>query len=173
MKKFLILLVLLLGLSLYGCDEDEPGAEYEPPVEDKTEAEMFTVTFDSAGGSEVAKQRVEKGEKVKKPTDPKKKCGCEFDGWYCGDEKWSFIGYVVTEDITLTAKWVDCFGMTEKERAILEEFVAKIAYKVEYTWADVESIECFSEDEIVIRYKVTLKDGVTKNIDVARELVED
>ncbi len=63
-----------------------------------------TVKFDTDGGTEIAEQTVEKGGKAQKPADPTKD-GYIFEGWYVDDEKWSFAGYVVTEDMTITAKW--------------------------------------------------------------------
>ena len=68
-------------------------------------ATKFTVTFDSRGGSKVSSQQVTSGGKAQKPADPTKE-GYTFDGWYIDGEKWSFVGYVVTEDMTLTAKWI-------------------------------------------------------------------
>ena len=65
---------------------------------------LCTVNFDTDGGSEIPMQTVVPGSKLTKPNDPTKE-GYVFDGWYCGDEGWSFIGYTVTEDMTLTAKW--------------------------------------------------------------------
>ncbi len=44
-------------------------------------AKDYTVTFDSNGGSDVAKQTVTSGEKVNKPADPTRE-GYEFAGWY-------------------------------------------------------------------------------------------
>ena len=63
-----------------------------------------TVTFDAQGGSAVPAQSVEAGQKLQKPTDPEK-AGYTFDGWTYLGENWSFVGYVVTEDMTLTASW--------------------------------------------------------------------
>ena len=65
----------------------------------------FVVTFDSDCTVQVASQTVRKGEKALKPTPPTK-TGYTFDGWYYDDVKWEFIGYVVTEDMTLKAKWI-------------------------------------------------------------------
>ena len=62
------------------------------------------VKFDSKGGSEVTPQNIIKGEKVTKPSNPTKE-GYTFDDWYYQGEKWSFIGYTVTDDMTLEAKW--------------------------------------------------------------------
>ena len=64
----------------------------------------FTVTFDSRGGSEVPSQIVEKGSKVRKPDNPVLE-DYEFVNWTYQDEVWSFVGYVVTEDMTLVANW--------------------------------------------------------------------
>ena len=72
----------------------------------------LTVAFDSAGGSTIASQSVVKGEKAVKPEDPTRD-GYEFRGWFINDEAWDFIGYAVTENITLTAKWEYC-GFTIK-----------------------------------------------------------
>ena len=37
--------------------------------------------------------------------EPPYREGYEFLGWYLGGEQWSFIGFPVTNDITLVAKW--------------------------------------------------------------------
>ena len=66
--------------------------------------EYCKVTFNTDGGSEIKSQKVLKGEKIKKPENLTKE-GYTFDDWYYQDEKWNFIGFVVTEDMTLDAKW--------------------------------------------------------------------
>ena len=63
-----------------------------------------TVSFNSTGGSETPSQTVIHGEKVSRPNDPYK-TGHSFKNWLCQNEPWSFIGYVVTEDMTLWADW--------------------------------------------------------------------
>ena len=65
----------------------------------------YTVTFNTNGGGVINSQYVAEGRKIEKPEDPVKP-GYYFDGWFCGDEKWAFSGYVVTENITLTANWI-------------------------------------------------------------------
>ena len=65
-----------------------------------------TVTFNSNGGTEVMPQEVLHGAKIVKPKEPTKS-GYTFCGWYIDDEKWSFSGYLVTEDIELTAVWAE------------------------------------------------------------------
>lgn len=63
------------------------------------------VTFDSDGGSDVPKQVVLKYGTATEPTAPTK-AGYSFEGWYNGDIKYDF-SEVVTENITLTARWKD------------------------------------------------------------------
>lgn len=79
------------------------------------EKAVYTVTFDSDGGTTVDAQSVTEGGKVQKPVDPEKAPSSfevmyKFVGWYCGDKLWNFETDVVTEDTTLTAHY-------EEERA--------------------------------------------------------
>ena len=186
MKK-VIFVSLLCGLLLCGCGEAEAEVTSTTEVSDTTlvttsvttEAECI-VRFDLGDGSEVESQRVARGDKVVEPSTPTKKCGCVFDGWYIGDEKWSFMGYVVTEDMTLTAHWIDCFGLNSKEREIIEGFVDTWGY----TWCDIESIErheCSTVNSLgeivdskdMNRYTVVFYDGVTRFGCIGREFVEE
>ena len=68
----------------------------------------FAVTFDSAGGSEVAPQVVKEGEKATKPSDPTKAetddAAYAFAGWYLGETEYDFNS-AVTQDLTLIAHW--------------------------------------------------------------------
>jgi uncharacterized repeat protein (TIGR02543 family) len=68
----------------------------------------YTVTFNSAGGSNVPSQIVSSGGKVARPTDPARG-GYFFTGWYrdaAYSQVWDFDTDVVTSDITLYANWV-------------------------------------------------------------------
>lgn len=66
-------------------------------------AKVFTVSFDTAGGSKVASQKVKDGAKASRPADPTRS-GYSFDGWYKGGSKYDF-STPVTADVTLTARW--------------------------------------------------------------------
>ncbi len=103
----------VLTLYVSGPDE-EPDVYYkegkspkssEEGADGTTASKGFTVTFDTQGGSAVQSQQVKNGQKATRPTDPTRD-GYTFDGWYVEGEKWSFVGYVVTENMTLTAKWL-------------------------------------------------------------------
>lgn len=67
------------------------------------EGNIYTVTFNSNGGSEVDSRRVAENGTVIEPNAPTKD-GYNFIGWYLGNDKFSF-NTKITENITLTAKW--------------------------------------------------------------------
>jgi uncharacterized repeat protein (TIGR02543 family) len=67
----------------------------------------YTVTFNSQGGSAVADQTVNHGDKVTRPADPTRS-GYAFNGWYpaaSGGTKWDFASEIVTANLTLYAHW--------------------------------------------------------------------
>ena len=94
----LIVTMLILVLTLVSCGD-------KSSTNNQSEGETITVTFDSNGGSEVKSQSVVKGNNVEEPDNPQKD-GYTFDGWYVNDEKWFFSGYVASQNLTLTAKWI-------------------------------------------------------------------
>ena len=68
-----------------------------------------TVTFESAGGSEVPSQSVQYGEKAKRPADPVRK-GYHLTGWYTDldhTREWDFKNDVVKGNMTLYAGWAE------------------------------------------------------------------
>ena len=67
--------------------------------------EVYTVTFDSYGGTPVPPaQEVEYGLTATEPATAPTKTGYTFDGWYLGDEKYDFSD-AVEQNITLYANW--------------------------------------------------------------------
>lgn len=65
---------------------------------------VYTVTFDSDGGTEVPPQVRPKDATAVKPDDPERSDGI-FGGWYNGESEWDF-STPVTANLTLTAKWI-------------------------------------------------------------------
>lgn len=72
---------------------------------------IYTVTFESNGGSTVESQSVEEGKTIIKPTDPTKE-GYIFGGWYTDEELTIEYDFdtEVTSDITLYAKWEEALA---------------------------------------------------------------
>lgn len=69
----------------------------------EVEGSLYTVTFDSAGGSEVKAIKSLEGGIISKPTDPTRD-GYTFVGWYNGNNLYNF-NTPITSDLTLTARW--------------------------------------------------------------------
>ena len=61
------------------------------------------IVFNSDGGTKIENQYIESGKTIEKPVDPKKD-GYKFSGWFYNDKEWDF-STIITEPITLTAKW--------------------------------------------------------------------
>ena len=117
--------------------------EYSPKINDLTsrvaeleKVQSHTVTFDTNGGGFIPSAVVIHGEKIKKPADPSK-VGSIFKGWTYEDEPWSFIGYVVTEDMTLVANWeeIDYTATFRNDDGTVLQTIEKVHYgeTVEYT----------------------------------------
>ena len=85
------------------------GGSWQIKTQGRVVTEVYTVTFDSYGGTPVPpKQEVEYGHAATKPADPTLK-GYTFAFWYLGEDEQNATAYdfdtPVTENITLTAKW--------------------------------------------------------------------
>lgn len=72
-------------------------------VADWTEPTLYTVTFDSNGGSAVVPQEVVEGQTAIAPADPTRE-NYTFDGWKRNDVAYNFTA-PVNSDITLVASW--------------------------------------------------------------------
>lgn len=89
-------------------NDDSANASEERISESQRNDDLFTVKFESDGGSAVNAVTVKSGEKIPEPKSPVKATlekQYAFKGWYYQDKKWDFENDVVTENITLTAKW--------------------------------------------------------------------
>ncbi|MCQ2401272.1 MAG: InlB B-repeat-containing protein [Lachnospiraceae bacterium] len=85
--------------------------KFEMPLNDVTvkayfEKILYTVKFDSMGGSEVAAQTVASGDKAVKPTSPNRS-GYSFAGWYADTvcTKAFDFNTGISADTTVYAKW--------------------------------------------------------------------
>ena len=114
------------GYDFYGWHEDKAFAkpyDFDTPVTGditlyakwlSVTAARHTVSFESNGGTEVAPQTVEEGQKATEPPVPEKD-GHSFKGWYTdnGDFKDRYdFSAPVTGNITLYAAWEFVIGHT-------------------------------------------------------------
>ena len=85
--------LMLVSAAITSCKEDDT---------------MYTVTFDSKGGSKVAEQKVKEGDKAQEPDTPTLG-NHNFVGWATADSEtsplWNFTTGTVTKDMTLYARW--------------------------------------------------------------------
>ena len=142
MKKLLIIALCLLAVFAVVSCKNEPKPEPEPAIE------TFDVTFESQGGSAVAKATVEKDAKVAKPADPAKE-DAYFFKWYkeatCENE-YDF-DTPVTEAITLYAKWIQVPHEVETYKIV----AAKENDRFQYQWIFTDAIK--EGDVISFKYK--------------------
>lgn len=111
MKKFFIIILsvvfVLSGvIALSGCNKNNAdNEEGKDPV--------YTITFDSKGGSEVSPITAKAGDAISAPEKPTK-TDFAFSGWYessdggvtLSETEFAFT-YMPAKDITLYAKWQD------------------------------------------------------------------
>lgn len=77
----------------------------------KWDGQVFIVSFDSDGGTEINDQYIYKYGYAIEPTNPKKD-SCIFAGWFLNDIKFDFTSTQINADITLKAKWTQIFTVT-------------------------------------------------------------
>lgn len=82
---------------------DRQRSREDRTVQKNESKPIWKVTFDAAGGTDVASQDVEDGSTIKEPSAPDKE-GYVFDGWYKDDSRYDFHEQV-KGDMTLTAQW--------------------------------------------------------------------
>jgi len=110
--KLLTIIGIIAVLAINGCENqvsqdagNSPDIGQEEPA---TEPQLFTVTFNSNGGSDISPiSNVNYGDTIPKPEDPVKTgYDCIFEGWYNQNltEAFSFTAGI-TADTTLYAKW--------------------------------------------------------------------
>ena len=99
MKKLtsvLLTLVLLLGVAPLS------GMAYA----EGNDGTVYTVTFDSAGGSAVKEQKIAEGGMANEPGAPARE-GYAFSGWFTEKDTRFNFNTPITEDLRLVAKWIE------------------------------------------------------------------
>ena len=105
---FIALFIILISLGLFGV------------IYLKNNEKVYTVTFDTNGGSDIAAQIVKAGSTINEPISPVRE-GYDFTYWSLNGEMYNFNS-TVNEDITLVANWL---GVDIKETAYIITFDAK------------------------------------------------
>ena len=84
----------------YNNASTDSSASKDPEEEDGEITDPVIVRFESNGGTEIERQRIQKGKKAKEPTEPTKD-GYTFYGWYIDSE------YAKSDEIKADAKEFD------------------------------------------------------------------
>lgn len=95
----------------------------ETPVEPE-QPTVYTVKFDTAGGNNIAEQKVKEGQTVTKPNDPIRD-GYDFVGWYYNDTQYNF-STEVSSNMTLVAKWKTKAVITYTIEEIEDSYVGQV-----------------------------------------------
>lgn len=127
---------------------------------------VYNVTFDSAGGSEVASQSVGEGKCAIEPEKPTRD-GYRFVGWYLDDEPYDFT-QPVTRDIVLQAKWEatatepEPGDDTERDDVLPDDIPAGgIPEGLWIAWVDVEHKDSYPYTGSAIKPEVRVYDHKT------------
>ena len=91
-----------------------------------TQDVYYTVTFNTAGGTEISPVRVLAGSKISEPVTPVRE-GYLFMGWLCGTSEWNFAQDTVNSDMTLVASWVN--AKTQFDYEIRDGVAVILGYK--------------------------------------------
>ena len=130
----------------------------------------YQISFDTAGGSSIASQKVTIGNKAVKPEDPQKE-GYTFDGWYA-DKNCSEVfdfGKEINSDLTVYAKWNKNPAPTEspkptpssepQDKPISEDGIGTIS-------EDGKTLTDTDGDEYLVAEKIT-EENLVKNTAIA------
>lgn len=101
MRKILLsVLIIAFSLLVVACNNDG-----NDPV-DPTDPTMYTVSFETNGGTQISSVEVEDGKTVSAPQAPTKE-GYTFGGWYQDSGLTTPFSFstTITGDLTLYAKW--------------------------------------------------------------------
>ncbi len=149
-KKILgLLLIISTGFILSSCSTSNNN---------NNDDNKYTVTFDSDNGSSIITQKVDKGNKVIRITDPTKN-NSDFIGWFNNDIEFDFET-IIESDLTLKAKWGKYTEMEIKFG--LSETPTKAKFYFNDSYFDNESSK-FSKDLALFSLGSALA-SVTKDI---------
>ncbi len=113
---------------------------------------LYTVTFNTNGGSVVASQSVAPGGRISKPSDPVFD-GYTFQGWYYNGAEYDFSS-TVTSDMVITAMWAEESGTSPSD----SQFPVTLApggKSFTYGWEGEETTVQIDEKNIYVDGRLT------------------
>jgi len=130
----------------------------------KWNAQTYTVSFNTDGGSMVSSQSVAHGGKVSKPTSAPTKAGYTFGGWYTSstlEKLFDFDSSSITRNITIYAKWVSIVSPPTSNDSSNSESSTP-STNTEHIVVDVEGEDGVNLTKTPI-IRTTMPDGVIKD----------
>lgn len=140
-------------------------------------ANVYTVLFDSNGGSFIEGITVNANQKIQQPQTPTKGGSKNiFNGWYYNNELWDFNNDIVKSSITLTAQWVgiECNNWGDINQNV--DNIKTLKFTINYVVGDVywyvnDSVKSssntliFTPEQKVANYEIyCVANGVKSNV---------
>ncbi len=139
------------GYTFTGWDVDYSNVTSDLTITAQYSINQYTITFDTAGGSNVASITQDYGTSIIAPEDPVKE-GYTFNGWYqeaALTTPWTFSSdQVLVSDITLYAKWD-----VRTDTAYKVEYYQQNIVGDEYTLFETEELTGTTDTEVTASAK--------------------
>ena len=152
---------LLYKLGLLGGEQD-PNNDTEQDNSQESQNLIYTITFDSNGGSAVSEQKIKHGEMANYPAFPTRE-GFLFVGWYTNakfDERFDFSAPIM-QSCTVIARWLDIEDATDTDLDGLVDTLEEY-YKTDKTKPDTDNDGLNDYWEILLNLD-PLSDDTDKN----------
>jgi len=145
----------------------------------KWNAQTYTVSFNTDGGSTVSHQSVAHGGKANKPTSVPTKAGYTFGGWYSSntlEKLFDFESGSITRNMTIYAKWISNVSPPTSNNSSSTSGSSTPTTNTERIIVEVEGEDGINLSKTPIT-RTTMPDGVIKDHvsmseDIAKETIE-
>ncbi|WP_446936826.1 InlB B-repeat-containing protein [Lysinibacillus fusiformis] len=142
-------------------------------------AQTYTVSFNTDGGSTVSNQSVAHGEKASEPNPAPTKAGYTFGGWYSSntlEKLFDFESGSITRNMTIYAKWISNVSPPTSNNSSSTSGSSTPTTNTERIIVEVEGEDGINLSKTPIT-RTTMPDGVIKDHvsmseDIAKETIE-
>ena len=132
MKKYLLfIIIIILSFVLFSCKNDEQPIGDDNKDNEKVEEKTFYEVSFFVEDELYETKSVEKGSSVSRPIDPVKE-EYSFTGWYTADDNEWFFSNVITDKISLYAKFIPIETPPEEEKPSRIEIIGEIEMYLGY-----------------------------------------